>query len=139
MVGRIMPRVQEVVIPLLRAGLADAYPTLTVTSWIPNTDHRTYPLLNVRRLGGLPVDVQLLDEPVIELTAFTTDGLVATENLYMDARHVLWEAVQNQTVVPGKGYLHSYFETMGPTQFDSTFDDTWRIQGLIKLGVRPPR
>lgn len=138
MVDRVIPRVQEIVLPILRTGLASSYPNLMVTSWVPNTENRTFPLLNVRRLGGLPVHVGLLDAPIIEMTAFTADGLVATENLYMDARQVLWDAVQNQTVTPA-GTLHSYFETMGPTQFDSTFDDTWRIQGLIRLGVRPPR
>jgi hypothetical protein len=127
-----MPRVQEVVIPVLRAAL----PGVMVTSWIPDVDHRTFPLVNVRRLGGLPRHVRLLDLPVIELTAYSRDGLIACENLYLDARTVLWDMVQHQTLTP-HGYLHSYFETMGPTQFDSGFDDSWRVQGLIQLGLRP--
>jgi hypothetical protein len=136
MVTRNIPRVQEVVIPLLRAGLD---PGITVTSWIPDVDQRTYPIVNIRRLGGLPVDVDLLDRPVIEMTAYGDVGLVETENLYLDARQVLWDAWKSQTVVAGKGHIHSYFETLGPTQFDSPFDDTWRIQGLIQLGLRPIR
>lgn len=134
MVVRKMPRIQAVIIPRFRVEL----PGVLVTSWVPDVDHRTFPLLNVRRLGGLPVDVKRLDRPVIELTAYSADGLVATEDLFMDARQVLWDMVDNQTVTPS-GYLHSFFETMGPTQFDSPFDDTWRIQGLIQLGVRPRR
>jgi hypothetical protein len=133
-----MPRVQAVVLPLLRAGLAEAYPTLHVSTWVPDVDHRTFPLLNVRRLGGISTDPRRLELAVIEMTAFSADGLVATENLYLDARHVLVEAQAHQTVTE-QGYIHSFFETMGPTQFDSTFDDTWRIQGLIQLGVRPRR
>lgn len=129
-----MPRIQAVVIPILRAAL----PGVTVTSWITDVDHRTFPIVNVRRLGGLPRHVRQLDMPVIELTAYSRDGLVATEDLYLDARQALFDAVDDQTVTPA-GYLHSYFETMGPVQFDSPYDDSWRIQGLIQLGLRPPK
>jgi hypothetical protein len=101
-------------------------------------DKRTYPLINIRRLGGLPVDVDLLDRPVVEMTVFARGSLPDAENLYYDARQVFFDMVENQTVTPA-GYLHSFFETMGPTQFASKFDDTWRVQGLIQLGVRPPR
>lgn len=134
MVQRRMPRVQEVVIPLLRAE----FPNVMITSWIPDVDHRTFPLLNVRRLGGIPEDPTRLDTPVIELTAYASDGLITTENILLDARTVLYNAVQNQTLTDS-GYLHSYFETLGPTQFDSPFEDTWRVQMLIQLGVRPLR
>jgi hypothetical protein len=133
-VARPIPRVQEVVLPLLRAGLTG----VTIGSWGPDVDKRTYPYINIRRLGGVAVDVALLDRCVIEMTVYSRDGIVATENLYLDARKVLWDAVENQTVVSGKGYLHSFFETLGPTQFDSPFDDSWRVQGLIQLGIRPP-
>jgi len=108
-----------------------------ITSWIPDVDKRTFPLINVRRLGGpQSVDLRRLDLAVIEMTAYSRDGLVATENLYMDARQVLWDAWAKQIVTPA-GYIHSFFQTMGPTQFDSPFEDTWRIQGLIQLGIRP--
>lgn len=131
---RRMPRVQEVVLPLLRARLD---PTISVTSWVSDVDLRTYPIVNIRRLGGLPVDLNFLDRPVIEMTVYHDKGLVEAEDLFMDCRQVLQDAVDKQTVTPA-GYLHSYFETMGPTQFDSPYDDTWRIQGLIQLGLRPP-
>lgn len=134
MVTRILPRVQEIILPVLRAEL----PGVTCGSWVSDVDKRTYPLINVRRIGGLDVDPDQLGKPTIELTAYSRDGLVGTEDLYLDARQVIWDMVRNQTVTE-KGYLHSFFETMGPTQFDSPFDDTWRIQGLIQLGVRPPR
>lgn len=133
MVTRAMPRVQEIVIPVLRAEL----PGVNITSWVPDVDHRTYPILNIRRLGGLAVDVRRLDRAVIEVTAYSRDGVVGTENLYLDARTVIWDMVDKQTVVPGVGYLHSFFETFGPTQFDSPYDDTWRIQGLIQVAMRP--
>jgi hypothetical protein len=140
-VNRLMPRVQKVVLPILRTELADDYPTLNTGSWVKDVDLRTYPVLNIRRLSGLAVDVARLDRPVIELTAYGDKdmGLTGTENLYLDARQVLWDAVERQTVVSGVGYLHSFFEVMGPTQFDSPYDGTWRIQGLIQLGLRPVR
>lgn len=134
MVTRILPRVQEVILPVLR----DEMPGITFGSWIADVDYRSYPLVNVRRLGGLDVDLDYLGKPTIELTAYSRDGLVATEDLYLDARQVIYNMVKNQTVT-SLGYLHSFFETMGPTQFDSPWDDSWRIQGLIQLGVRPPR
>ncbi|MFD1045257.1 hypothetical protein ACFQ1S_06450 [Kibdelosporangium lantanae] len=131
---RTMPRIQAVLIPVLRAAL----PGVMVMSWMPDVDHRTFPSLNIRRLGGLQRDVRRLDRPVIEMTAYSRDGLIACEDLYLDARTVIWDMVQQQTVTP-QGHLHSFFETMGPTQFDSPWDDTWRVQGLIQLGLRPPR
>lgn len=131
-----MPRVQEVVLPLLKARLD---PGVMVVSWVPDVIQRTYPIVNIRRLGGLPVDVDLLDRPVIEMTVYGDVNLESTEELYLQARQVLWDAKENQTVVPTKGYIHSYFETLGPTQFDSPWDDTWRVQGLIQLGLRPAR
>src|SRR4051812_19935884 len=103
-VVRRMPRVQAVVLPLLKARLD---PSVKVVSWIPDVDHgRTWPIVNVRRLGGLPKDIDFLDKPVIELTAYSDKGLVETEDLYLDARQILWDAWLNQTVVPA-GYIHS--------------------------------
>ncbi|GGM64790.1 hypothetical protein GCM10012275_39220 [Longimycelium tulufanense] len=134
MVVRRMPRIHEVIIPVLREKL----PEVMVTSWVPDVDYRQWPILNVRRLGGLARDVEWLDRPVIELTAYSRDGLVACERLFLDARQVLWGMVENQTLTEA-GYLHSMRETMGPTQFDSPFDDSWRVQGLIQLGLRPAR
>lgn len=138
MVDRKMPRIHEVIIPVLRSELASDWPGLTVSSWPANVENRTYPLLNVRRLGGLPVDVERLDRPVVEVTAYTGVDLPTTENLLLDARQVLWEMVQKQ-VTTDAGHLHSYFETMGPTQFDSRVDDVWRVQMLVQLGLRPRR
>lgn len=135
MTTRKMPRVQEVLFPVLRV----ARPDVTFTSWVPDVDQRTYPTANVRRLGGLAKDVRKLDRAVIELTVYHNIDLPTTENLYMDLRQEIWDMVQNQTVVPGVGSLCSFFETLGPTQFDSPFNDTWRVQGLIQLGIRPPR
>lgn len=140
---RKIPRIHAVILPYLRAQLAPVWDGLKVGSWVEATKDRKFPLLNVRRLGGLSnaSNPDQFDKPVIELTAYgdKRHGLVGTEDLYLDARFLLAEMVDAQIVVPGAGHLHSFFETMGPTQFDSPYDDTWRIQGLIQLGLRPER
>lgn len=130
-----MPRIQEVVLPILR----EACPDVKVGSWVEDIDYREFPLLNVRRIGGFRHDRKpfQLAMPVVELTAFSTEGLVETEQLYEDALEALYEAVLLQKQTPA-GYLHSIKETMGATQFSSLFMDSWRVQGLISFGVRPP-
>lgn len=134
-----MPRVHKVILPVLRSELTPDHPGLDVCSWIKDVESRTFPILNIRRLGGQAVDPRLLDRAVVEITAYAKTGLVETENLYLDARQVLWDMVRRQTVIPNVGHLHSFFEVMGPTQFDSPYDDSWRVQGLIQLAIRPPR
>lgn len=74
----------------------------------------------------------------MEITVHTQQGLPETEELYEDVLEALYEAVRKQTLTPA-GYLHSIFETMGSTQFSSKFQDAWRVQGLLQLGVRPRR
>lgn len=133
-----MPRIQEVVLPILRD-----YPALdgvTITTWIPDIDYRHFPMINVRRVGGTRHDIHpdLLDMPVIEMTAYGTEGLLETEQIYINALEALYEAVRTQQMTD-LGYLISIKETMGMTQFSSLFMDSWRVQGLIALGLRPPR
>lgn len=128
-----IPRVQEIIIPLLRA----AFPTVQVVSWVPEIDDRQYPMMNVRRAGGYPVDPKLLDRGTVELTSYGNVNLEETEQLLKRTQIALWDAVRNQTVVPGVGYLHSYRQTFGPTQFDSPYDNTWRVQSLVQFGFRP--
>lgn len=131
------PRFQEIVIPILREALPEH---VTVTSWVPDIDYRDYPIVNVRRLGGprnntMPFH---LDMPVIELTAYHHEGLPEAEELYTLALDALFRARKEQKVVDS-GYLTHVSETMGMTQFSSLFQDTYRVQGLIQLGVRPTR
>lgn len=137
MAQRRMPRVQDVVLPLLRDALTD---DVTVGSWVNDIDYRTFPLVNVRRIGGTrhSQGEKLLDQPVIELTVFTTEGLPETEDLYNLCLDALYDAVDRQTITE-HGYLCSIEERMGMTQFSSLFTDSWRVQGLIALGVRPLR
>lgn len=131
-----MPRVSSVVLPILRAAL----PEVTVSTWGVDIDYREFPIINIRRVGGVRHDrrPEQLDKAVIEMTAYSGEGLPETELLYETALEVLYRAVREQTLTDA-GYLHSMKETMGMTQFSSPFQDSWRVQGLIQLGVRPPQ
>jgi len=75
--------------------------------------------------------------PVIEMTAYNTTNLIETDRLYDDALEALYAAVRNQTQTDA-GYLHSMKETLGATEADSPFQDSWSVFGLIQLGLRPP-
>ena len=133
-----MPRVQQVVLPILRGDPRLA--GVIVTTWVPDIDYREFPILNVRRIGGIrnPKAPNLHAMPIIEMTAYTNTDLIACEELYETALDVLYDAVDNQTQTPA-GYLQSLYETMGATQFSSSFQDSWRVQGLIKLAIRKSR
>lgn len=131
------PRVQEIVIPILRDALPEG---VQVTSWVPDIDYREYPIVNVRRVGG-PRNSEMpfhMDKPVIEITAYHEGGIEEAEELYARCVDALYKAVDKQQVVD-RGYLSFVRETMGMTQFSSLFQDTWRIQGLLQVGIRPTR
>lgn len=134
----VTPRVQQVVVPILRGD--ERLDGVTITTWVPDIDFREFPLINVRRIGGIrnPALPTLHSMPVVELTAFSEEGLIECEELYETALDVLYDAVANQTVTAA-GHLQSLYETMGATQFSSMFQDSWRVQGLIRLSVRRPR
>lgn len=138
-----LPRVFTIVRPLLLAAeLSGSYGAIEdrVYSWNPNVDNRVWPWIQIRRLGGPRHDTRptQLGLPVIEMTCRSQVGLPETEQLYEDAIEVLYEAVDRQTLTEA-GYLSSIKETLGATQLSSEFQDSWRVQGLIKLGVRPLR
>lgn len=138
-----LPRVFSIVKPiLLAANLSGDYGSVDdrVFSWNPNVDYRVFPWIQIRRLGGFrhKRHPDLLGTPVIELTCRTTVGMPENEQMYEDTLEVLYDAVRRQTQTDF-GYLSSIKETLGATQFSSEFMDSWRVQGLIQLGVRPPR
>jgi hypothetical protein len=149
-----LPRPAKIVLPILRGHndlenplvtgpLSEDWPGLKANTWVPDIDYRTFPLIQVRRLGGArnPKRPTLLGYPVIELTGYIKapdGGLPDAEQFYEDVLEHLYDAVAKQTQTP-YGYLHSMKETLGSTQFSSLFQDSWRVQGLIQLGIRPPR
>lgn len=135
-----LSRVQKIVLPILQTAFADYDRAVKVGSWTEDIDYRDFPMFNVKRLGGTrnPQRPTKFAKPVIELTCYDVVDLPTTENLYDYALEALYKAWRKQTQTPD-GYLHSVKETMGATEFGSPFQDSWRVQGLIQLGIRPPR
>lgn len=131
-------RIQKVLMPLLRAD--PRLDGVTINSWIPDVDYRKFPLIMVRRVGGIrnPTAPSLHTMPVAEVAAYTNSSLIECEEIYEAALDVLYDAVENQTQTDA-GCLQSMYETMGATQFSSLFQDSWRVQGLIRFCVRRPR
>ncbi|WOT03373.1 hypothetical protein [Corynebacterium pyruviciproducens] len=131
------PRFQEVLIPILRRGLPK---NVKVGSWIEDIDYRDYPIVNIRRVGGPRSSKQpfLLDTPTVEITAYHSDGIIEAEELYRDCIDVIFKAKEEQWMTDA-GWISSVEERMGMTQFSSLFQDSWRIQGLVALTIRPPR
>lgn len=129
-----LPRIQSLVIPILQAAL----PGVSVGSWVEDVDYRTFPLVIVRRIGGARYEggPTMFGNATIEMTAYGIVDLPTTETLYEDALDALYASVNSQAV-EADGYIHSIKETFGATQFSSLFQDSWRVQGLISLGVRP--
>lgn len=125
------------VIPILRDALPEE---VSVTSWTPDIDYRTFPIVNIRRLGGYRHrgHPDRMDLPVIEMTVYGKDGLVATEDLYIDALEALFDAQATQKKVDS-GYITHVRETMGMTQFPAQAMDAWRVQGLILVGIKNSR
>jgi hypothetical protein len=130
-----MPRVEAIILPLLRAVL----PGVTVGTWVEDIDHRKFPLVHVRRIGGVRSERRplLLGTQNIELAAYRSDDLASTAKMYDIALEALYVAVHDQTVTPD-GWLSSIKETIGAVQLASPYQDSWRVQGGIQLGVRPP-
>ena len=127
-------RANELVLPLLRTSM----PNVMVVSQVPDVDHRRYPLILVRPGGGTDSEYpEFLDFSVIEMSAHSATDLADAETLYHRARMALVGACRRQTVIAGKGWLHSVKQTMGAQQLDPIFEDTWRFLGLIRLGLRP--
>lgn len=131
-----LSRVQKIVKYILEDFVP---PGIDITTWGADIDYRTFPYVNIRRLGGSrdPKRPTLLGLPVIELTAYTDTNLPDCENLYDSCLEEIYRACRYQVLTP-YGYLSSVEETMGATQFSSLFQGSFRIQGLIKLGIRPP-
>lgn len=133
-----LARVQRIVLPILQA--CPDLNGVAVKTWFEDIDYRQLPMITIKRMGGKRHEQRPTEfgRMVIEMSAYGTTDLPTTETMYDNALEALYEAVDRQTQTEF-GYLHSMKETTGMTLFDSPFPDSWRVQGLIQLGVRPPR
>lgn len=128
------PRFQKVVMHILREEFGkEAH----VSSWVNDIDYREYPVINVRRMGGYRSSrrPRMMDHPVVELTVYHDKGLIEAEEIYARCIDTLFRAWEKQQITPD-GHLAYVRETMGMTQISSLYQDSWRIQGLIQIGIR---
>ena len=81
----LMPRAAEVILPILRSAL----PGVTVTTWGADIDYRTFPFINIRRVGGTrnSREPNKLNKPVIEMSAYVSTDLPDCEQLYQSRWH----------------------------------------------------
>lgn len=130
-----MIRVQEVVLPILR----EALPGVTVGSFAPDVDHREFPSVTVRRVGGTrhPSKPDELFFAEVSVAVFSAESVPAAEDLYEGVLEALYGSVAAQRAVAGVGYLHSVKELQGLMSVSSPYPDTWTVTGRLRFGVRP--
>lgn len=130
----VMPRVEDIILPLLRSAL----PGVTVGTWVEDIDHRSFPLVHLHHIGGVRHDrrPKQLAMPEVQMACMRSDNLANTTIMYNTALEALYDAWLNQTVTPA-GYLSSFVETTGMRQGPSPYQDSWFVSGTMKFGVRP--
>lgn len=129
-----MIRPAELILPELRARLKG----VTVVTDVTDADHRTFPLLIITPTGGQrhpkgPFDLSL---PTISMSANSRQDFASAETLYYSALDVLYDMQEAQRV-NAKGWLHSVTELMGANRATPFFEDTWRVLGTLRVGIRP--
>ena len=115
-----MPRwageAEQVPVLLLRAALPD----VTVRSAIPDDLTKFLPLVVVRRVTGASLAPRFWDGASINVQCWSDaidelDPVSAASDLADQARRVLWEAWQNQTVTSA-GHIAQLHESQGPLE-----------------------
>lgn len=125
---------EELILPELRRRL----PGVCVVSDVTDTDHRLFPLLIITSTGGArhPKGPKLMNIPLISMSANSRVDYADARTLYYTALDALLDMQEAQKVTT-KGWLHSVTEAMGATRANPLFEDTWRVLGTIRLGLRP--
>lgn len=129
-----MIRPAQLILPELR----DRLKGVSVVSDTTDADHRKFPLIIVTPTGGQrhpkgPFDLSL---PNISVSANSRVDFADAETLYYTALDALYDMQLTQKVT-AKGWLHSVTELMGATRANPLFEDTWRVLGTIRVGLRP--
>ena len=94
--------------------------------------------MSIRRVGGARSRTfpNFLGFGLLELSAFSAEGLAGAEKLYDEALAALYRGAADQAVIPGVGYLHSLSESARPSVQLSPFQATWQVSGTVKVGLR---
>lgn len=129
-----MIRPAELVLPELRARLIG----VSVVSDVTDANHRRFPLVVITPTGGQrhPKGPHTLGLPNISMDVSVREDFATAETLYYTALDALYDLRDDQKVT-AKGWLHSVTELMGATRANPLFEDTWRVIGTIRLGLRP--
>jgi hypothetical protein len=107
---------ERVPVLLLRAALPD----VTVRLAIPDDLTKFLPLIVVRRVTGSSPAPRFWDGPSVNIQCWSDatdelDPVSAASDLADQARRVLWEAWDNQTVTPA-GHIVRLRESQGPME-----------------------
>lgn len=128
----IPPRMAEVILPVVRREIPEAQ----VVTWMPELKDRTYPLILIRRVGGIAYDAELADRPTVDIQVYHKESLAAAEGLALRVRGALVGAWKSQEVVDGKGTVNFIREMSGPNYVRDPGDNAWRIQMMLSILIR---
>jgi hypothetical protein len=136
MAMRLLPRVNDLLLGLLRAPLAAEFPGLKVGTLIPAT--MTYPFVLARRAGGAAIDPRFLDSALVDVQVWARSE-TAAEDISEAARVLLVVAWREQTVVPGVGSISRFRDSSAPDLLpgQDVPNGIHRYQGTYALAVRP--
>ena len=129
----------DVLLPILRLGL----PGVTVRSRTPDPLPDYLPLVVIRRTGGSSDHPRFLDVPWINVQCWsaptsTKDAARAAHDLADDVRRVLWEAWENQLVVPA-GWIRRIREFSAPEEInDLDVPHFGRYAATYEIWIRRP-
>ena len=129
-----MIRPAELILPELRTRLGG----ITVVSDVTDANHRQFPLIIITPTGGQrhPKGPHSLSLPNISMSTNSRVDFADAETLYYTALDALYDMQEDQKVT-SKGWVHSITELMGCTRANPLFEDTWRVIGTIRIGLRP--
>ena len=128
-----LPRVAEILLPIIR----EAVPSAQVATVMPEVSHKDYPLILVRRVGGVAINMDLLDRVTVDIQVFHNGTMAEAEDIALAVRGSLWSAYRKQRVIAGKGHIGYFTEMSGPGSVASDIPGVWRYQALYSVRIRP--
>ncbi|PZG20599.1 hypothetical protein [Nonomuraea aridisoli] len=133
---RLLARVNDLLLGLLREPLKADWPGITVGTLIPA--RMTYPFVLARRAGGASIDPRFLDQALVDVQVWARTDSDA-EDISEAARVLLVQAWRSQTVVPSVGSISRFRDQAAPDLLpgDEVPNGIYRYQATYELAVRP--
>jgi hypothetical protein len=131
-----LPRVNDLLMALLRPPLTADWPTIRVGTLIPAT--MRFPFVLARRAGGAAIDPRFLDSALTDVQVWARSETMA-EDISEAARVLLVQAWRSQTVVAGVGSISRFRDQAAPVLLpgDDVPNGIYRYQATYELVVRP--